>query len=185
MFQDFMSGCQNFFLLGGGNKTLACTVLLSGHKINIVGDVRQGKFSFQSCFCAQKVCLKGSRGQEIWPAHTLGAISIFAFPLWNHLSSPSAYWSILTMLFYEYFVKCVVSGISGNNVTFCVRKQRLMFLKDFFQLYISINLHWICIKRQQPKSRRLKKIPLLHFLKICFKTVLGGNDYYSWEVSLN
>ena len=89
------------------------------------------------------------------------------------------------MLFYEYFVKCVVSGILGNNVTFCVRKQRLMFLKDFFQLYISINLHWICIKRQQPKSRRLKKIPLLLFLKICFKTVLGRNDYYSWEVSLN
>ena len=75
------------------------------------------------------------------------------------------------MLFYEYFVKCVVSGISGNNVTFCVRKHRLMFLKDFFQLYISINLHWICIKRQQPKSRRLKKIPLLLFPKICFKTV--------------
>ena len=91
MFQDFMPGCQNFFLLGGGNETLACTVLLRDHKINIVGDVRQGKFSFQSCFCAQKVCLKGSRGQEIWPAHTLGAISIFAFPLGNHLSSPSEY----------------------------------------------------------------------------------------------
>ena len=91
MFQDFMYSCQNFFLLGGGNKTLACTVLMPDHKINIVGDVRQGKFIFQSCFCAQKVCLKGSRGQEIWPAHTLGAISIFAFPLWNHLSSPSEY----------------------------------------------------------------------------------------------